>query len=368
LLAEKNHRVTIFVIFELLCTLCLAQSQTTNDLYINANRHYGYLLPEYQFVNYLENDNIHSIDLRLSKQTTGEDIWQQLYKYPSYGISLFVSTLGNNEVFGKQIALYPFCSINIIGNRIFNLYYQIGPGICYVTKKYDKSTDYENIAIGSNLNIFFNFEIGTKLRLYKKIYFTGGLAFHHYSNANLQEPNLGLNYLTIFGGLSYLLGKQSERTVTEIPPFHRSNDFFIVYAAGGRHSRALTGYGYFTSSVSLEMKRKLFYKFHLGIGSDLFYDTSTKSEMESKGEGTEYKKQYDFTSGLHLSEEFVFNRLSLIIQEGIYLLLTDKVNHYVMYNRGTIRYKFSNHLMGSLSMKSHLQILDYPELGIGYCW
>jgi hypothetical protein len=42
------------------------------------------------------------------------------------------------------------------------------------------------------------------------------------------------------------------------------------------------------------------------------------------------------------------------------------VNGKRMYNRGILRWKINPHWMMSISMKSHLHILDYPELGFGY--
>jgi hypothetical protein len=81
-----------------------------------------------------------------------------------------------------------------------------------------------------------------------------------------------------------------------------------------------------------------------------------------------HKTSHDFRSGVHISQELVYNRLSLILQEGVYLLLTDKVEKHVMYNRGIVRYRVSDDFFVHLAMKSHLHILDYPELGLGLRW
>jgi hypothetical protein len=361
------NRFIIFFLFGLLLPIGKIQGQLKDDLYLQADVHHGYMLPEYQFVNYLVNDNIHSIEVMLSKKTSGKDFWQQLYRYPDYGLSLFLSTLGNNEVFGKQIALSSFYNIHLIDKKRFSLDYRLGLGLCYVTKKLDLEDDYQNIAIGSKLNIYFNFDFGYKVLVYKNIYFTNGLSFHHYSNGNLEEPNLGLNYLTVYAGTYFLIGRPSERKICEIPEFHRSNEYFAVYSVGFKHTRALSTKKYFTTSVSIEAKRKLAHKFHLGIGADLFYDSSTKIEMEALNK-TNFRNQDRYQSGLHVSEEFVYNKFSLAVQEGVYLLLRDKVNNSFMYNRAIARYKVFNHFMVSFSMKSRLQILDYPELGFGVYW
>jgi hypothetical protein len=79
-----------------------------------------------------------------------------------------------------------------------------------------------------------------------------------------------------------------------------------------------------------------------------------------------HTKTDDFRTGVHLSQEVVFERFSFILQEGFYVGLVDQVNGKRIYNRGILRWKINPHWMMSISMKSHLHILDYPELGFGY--
>jgi hypothetical protein len=81
-----------------------------------------------------------------------------------------------------------------------------------------------------------------------------------------------------------------------------------------------------------------------------------------------HKKLYDFRSGIHFSQEVVYNKFSIIIQEGFYLVLKDQVEQHVMYNRGIIRYRITDRFLVQLAMKSHIHILDYPEIGVGIRW
>jgi hypothetical protein len=64
----------------------------------------------------------------------------------------------------------------------------------------------------------------------------------------------------------------------------------------------------------------------------------------------------------------VYNRFSLILQEGIYVGLQNKGLGKAMYNRGIVQYRFTDHLMIRVAMKSHLHILDFPEIGLGFKW
>jgi hypothetical protein len=105
----------------------------------------------------------------------------------------------------------------------------------------------------------------------------------------------------------------------------------------------------------------------LGLGADLFFDTSTEIEMEARNK-TDFSKQDNFKTGIHASQAFIYNRFSIILQEGIYLFLTDKVAQRVMYNRGIVRLGVTDRHFIQIAMKSHFNILDYPELGFGLKW
>ncbi|OFX61604.1 MAG: hypothetical protein A2046_09885 [Bacteroidetes bacterium GWA2_30_7] len=357
-------KVLIFSILFLVTLKSNSQSKPSDDLKIMLNYHYGFNLPEYQFISYITDDYIRSFDLCLIKETRGKNYWEQLFNYPEYGISLFYSSLGNDNVFGKETSLNYFFKIKIINKTRFCLYNRTGIGISYTTRKFELENNYLNVAIGSHFNIHFNFRIGTSYVISKKADFNLGLSFDHFSNANSSEPNLGINYVTAYGGLSYRIGKISAKQKHEIQSHVKKNNFECFFNVGGKHTRALTSGYFLTSSISLEANREYFRTFNLGTGIDFFYDSSLKSQLINAEK--EFKNVYSFKSGIHLSQIFVYNRFNVIIQEGIYLLLTDKLDNKSIYNKGIIKYWLTKNISLQLSMKSHLQILDYPELGVGF--
>ncbi|MDQ3191073.1 MAG: acyloxyacyl hydrolase [Bacteroidota bacterium] len=332
---------------------------------MSANYHKGFLIPEYQNFNYISNDYIKSFNLSISKKTRGENDWEQLFKYPEYGMSIFYSTLGNDEIHGREIALYPYFQVNLISKNNFNFYKQIGFGLNYVSRKFNLQDNYLNISVGSHVNFHFNYKLGINYKLFEKVKLNTGLSFDHFSNANMQEPNLGVNSLTFYSGLTYGIGQATEIKKRELSPHIKENYFEVYYNFGGKRTRALASDFYLSSSLSLQGSRKVYRVFHLGLGLDLFYDQSVQTEMKVANSG-KYKAIYDFQSGIHFSQAIVYDRLILVIQEGIYMGLREKVNNHLFYNRGIIKYRIYDHLIVSLAMKSHLHILDYPEIGLGY--
>lgn len=342
-----------------------AQSKFFKNIYVRADVNYGLIIPEYKHFLYLVDKPIVGTEFSIAKKTTGKTIWEQSYKYPEFGLTFLYTTLGNQKVFGNEIAVFPYVQSFLIRKERFQLTNQFGFGIGYATKKFDLETNYQNISVGSHLNIHFNYKLGTRFKLTDKFSINAGLAFSHYSNANMAEPNLGVNLFTAFTGINYTPGAKTEFIKSEWAAHEKQHEFAFVYALGGKHTRALQSTVYITSSLSTEYKFHWKRKIHIGGGLDLFYDSSTEAEMGSPGK-SEYKPIYEFRTGVHFSQELVYDKFSFILQEGIYVGLTDRVDNKRMYNRGIIRWKFNDHFMMHISMKSHLHILDYPELGFAY--
>jgi opacity protein-like surface antigen len=341
-----------------------SQSKHVDPININMNYHYGFNLPEYEFITFLTEDYIRSIDISISRETYGRNMWEQIYNYPEHGISLFYSSLGNNEIFGKELALTYFFKVFLISKDRFRLYNRTGIGLSYVNRVFDTEANYLNVAIASNFNAHFNFRIGVNYEITKKLELNTGGSFDHFSDANMKEPNLGVNYLSSYFGLSCKIGEDIPREFHELKPHERKNIIELFTYIGGKHSRSFSSKYFFTSALSLEINSELFRAFHLGAGLDLFYDSSVKSVLEEKGE--DFRNIYDFQSGIHISQTFVYSRFSLSFQEGIYLVLKDKKEDYRYFNRGIIQYRLNEKFSIRLAMKTNLNILDYPEFGIGY--
>ena len=344
-------------------TYLLSETKITDNLYLGINYQKGYCIAEYQVFNYIVNDYFRSVDITLTKSTYGKDYWQQIYNYPHFGISFYHSTLGNNQILGKEYALTAFARFDILKISKFSLYNRTGIGLSYVTKKFDIENNYLDVAVGSHINTHVNLRLGIGYQPVKKLELKSGVSFDHFSNANMSEPNLGVNALTFFAGANYLLGIENEKVTHTIEPLERKFYFDLYTSLGGKHTRRLTSEVFFCSSMSLESYYMVLRKLHIGLGADLFFDSSIKDQLTDRGDN--YKAADSFQSGIHISQSFIYNKFAIELQEGIYLLLPEKVDGYKFYNRGIVKYRVSRVISIRMAMKTHLHILDYPEVGLG---
>jgi hypothetical protein len=332
-----------------------------------ANVHRGVILPEYGFIGYSLNDYTSGFELNILHQTSGKTIWEQLYRYPGWGLSFFYSTMGNAQVFGNQFSLYPYYRLHLIEKQKWSLFYQMGVGATWVTQKFHLTDNFTNLAIASNLNIHYHADFLFRYDLNARCSVNGGLSFNHISNANLSEPNVGLNAAGLTAGVIYGMGKPIERiTNNALEEFKPVTRYSIILSGGMKHTRTFESYQYPALTVSFDINRRPFYKFAFSAGIDFFYDSSIEPQLIRKNQ--EFKSHYAYSSGVHLSQEFIYNRFSLLLHEGVYIGLKDRLNGYSLYNRAIVRWQFTNHFFTQVSMKSHLYILDFPELGLGYYW
>ncbi len=358
---------SLFISMSLVLVFSLqAQDKWTDDLHLQFNYGQGYVLPEYDFINLLTQGPTEVYELSLLKQSNGNTDWQLIYKYPAFGVRFQYASLGNPEVLGELWALYPYFQIPIYEREKLEFNTEIGLGYCRVNQKFDLEDNFLNVAVGSYGNFHFNARFNLTYRISDRIHLGTSLSLDHFSNGNTSEPNLGINFLNVLGGLSYRIGDERERLSTELKPHEKTVERELAFALGGKHSRALASTYYLTNSVSFEMRKKYFRALHLGVGADLFVDRSVEDQLQKQERGFQGSDQYQ--TGIHISQTLVYNRISISLQEGIYLGLTEQVEKYTIYNRGIFKYRVTDHFSARLTMKSHLHILDYPEIGIGWIW
>jgi hypothetical protein len=78
---------------------------------LQADYQKGYVFATNDFVRGInvESDRIYgfqTFSLKLSSQSDGEKLWEQLYKYPDWGIGIYMADFFNPKEIGRPLALY----------------------------------------------------------------------------------------------------------------------------------------------------------------------------------------------------------------------------------------------------------------------
>ena len=149
--------------------------------------------------------------------TDGSKDWQRAFNNPDIGMALQVIDLGNPDVAGQMIGVYPYVNIPMVKNNIVSFNAKIGGGLGFATRPCDveaaiadprsikqKAGDY-NFAIGGPVNFAISAGVNVEVKVHKNVALTADIMYNHFSSASLSQPNGGLNMFNGYLGVKYLV-------------------------------------------------------------------------------------------------------------------------------------------------------------------
>lgn len=325
---------------------------------------YGFIMPHHKSIEYTLEDHIRTFDIKITKPTYGKQYWNQLYKYPYYGLGYYRSNLGNNEVYGYANALYTYIKAPIFGkSNSANLSWQIAFGVSYLTKRFSIESNPQNLAIGSKFNIYLDFSLQSRIPITKKLSLMNSVRFTHMSNGKITSPNKGLNILSGSVGLFYELNIPPEVNQVELPEIKEKNEYSLIYAGGIKtKSRYEPGY-YYASSLIFDFNRNYSLKGRWNIGTDIFFD-GTNRQFSDQNDKADIINTDLYQIGLHAGHDIVLGNISMIINVGGYIYTPVEVLAPI-YSRIGLRYRFNNFIL-NYTLKSHWAKASFIEWGVGY--
>ena len=393
----------------------------------------------------------------------GSKQWHKDFNMPDLGFALQVLDLGNPDITGQMISLYPYINIPMVNSEKIRFNAKMGMGAAFATKPCDleaaiadpraikqKAADY-NFAIGGVFNFAISAGLNIEVPVHKNVSLTADVMFNHISSASTSQPNAGLNMFNGYLGLKYLFNEELEirneeltnNTNYNIPNKQETNNqtktqiktdkehstpnssLLIpnlmkrwsgeVILSGGFKKLYYKDSKYFgTASLNLEGYYHTCRQHRIGVGLDLFYDGAYAQTVAQDASGKYYWTDENtyfgrtFTPnnnfenklrlGLNIANELTIGKFGIFAHFGIYLYdpvknmepggeileslnkgetLKKKGVFYPYdinkedgwnYFRIGVKYHFTEHFLVNLSFKTHLQKVEFFELGLGYAF
>ncbi|MBR2369452.1 MAG: acyloxyacyl hydrolase [Paludibacteraceae bacterium] len=398
----------------------------------------------------------------------GSKQWQKDFNMPDLGFALQVLDLGNPEITGQMISLYPYINIPMVNSEKIRFNAKMGMGAAFATKPCDleaaiadpraikqKAADY-NFAIGGVFNFAISAGLNIEVPVHKNVSLTADVMFNHISSASTSQPNAGLNMFNGYLGVKYLInelgisvqtsGEPSSLELSRVQPEitsevsnYKSEELPIKGASLGRQVSEEQSDGdackwsgevilsggfkklyykdskYFgTASLNIEGYYHTCRQHRIGVGLDLFYDGAYAQTVAQDASGKYYWTDENtyfgrtFTPnnnfenklrlGLNIANELTIGKFGIFAHFGIYLYDPVKnmepggeilqalnkgetpkkkgvfypydINKEDGWNyfRIGVKYHFTKHFLVNLSFKTHLQKVEFFELGVGYAF
>jgi len=384
------NKILILILLLFFADISVAQKQNGNSLKnsyaLQLSYQNGYVFPTNDFVRGInaENDTIdafQTFSLQFMRQTLGDKLWEQLFKYPEYGLGIYIADFHNPEEIGMPIALYGYFKAPFRRWKKFTINYELGLGVAFNWKNYSPTNSY-NIAIGAKQTVYIDLGVSIQYRLSKRLFADVGFSLTHFSNGMLKAPNFGLNTIAPKVSLKYKLTKEKIDFIKQtIPKYKPKTEIYLSVFSGLKNilydslniaaSEKYEGESFYVFGVSSVLNRHLGYKSTIGFGFTISYDGSIDAQV-AVDNGELQVTPSPFIEHLQISiypsYEFVVNKFSVILQPSFYLYRNKFKNQSpVFYQRIGLKYNiFKDFYMGINLRAYKFHISDFLEWSIGY--
>jgi len=309
------------------------------------------------------------VELNISKPTLGNKLWHHENNFPDVGLSINVMDFKNKEVLGYAFTLAPYVEIPLnADNKRLTPHLRIVWGASYLTKKFDISQNSKNIAIGTHVNAFVQFRcffvkfVGNNLSL------EPGLTFTHYSNGNYNDPNLGLNVVSLSLGINFQGARAREISKSKVNDTlgltkRKSNELLCLMSVG-RNQHNVGDKIQTTRVLSLSYTKRVRNTHSFMAGSDLFYD-DLYIDLLGKKNYPIVSTVDKFRAAIKLGYAYHIGDISLPIEIGYYAFQRYNADGPIVSRLG-VRYTHKKGLTLMFGLRTHYAIAYNFELGIGY--
>ncbi len=309
-----------------------------------------------------------SFELSIQKQTYGKSSWQSYFNYPTIGVTALYSGLGNIDIIGKAYAIYPFINFPFNKSKTNTFGLRFGVGLGYITEKFDLTSKYHNIYIGSNFNAAINIALEYKHYLSNRFKISVFAGLTHFSNGCSNYPNSGINIINAGAGLTYLLTNPHSYI-----PKSEDNDnylktidceYYIGISAGIKRIEYNQKENIGVYHIDFYIMDRISNLSKIGLGFDLVYDaTDNISIIDDYG-----YQRFTFIEmlkpGISLAYELMMGDASFLFNFGYHPYGLD-MSFGRWYQKIAMKVDLGNYIYGKITLNTHFGVADFIGFGIG---
>ncbi len=378
--------LVIFSPFSLAQTTKVDSFFSNTPFFLKGSFQPGKVIPTNDFVRgqNFSNDTIDeykAFSLLLLKQTQGDKLWEQLYKYPVYGVGIYTASFKETSELGTPVSVFGYFSAPFVRAQKLTFNYELGLGLTFNWRNFDPLNNPNNIAISAERSVYIEAGVTLEYQLSKKWFAGAGYGLYHFSNGHLKLPNMGLNMQALKFNLQYQLNDASYSFIKNpVPEYNKHWEWDICVFGGaenviykGDDVDIITKYEglYFpVYGINNTFSRSVSYKSKIGAGFSMGYNSALNAQLAVENGDLD---EVDLPFGNHItfsvypSYELVVDRLSFIVQPGFYLYRkkTDELTPGT-YQRIGVKYHFLKDYFAGISLRAyHYHVSDFIEWNIG---
>jgi hypothetical protein len=316
---------------------------------------------------YMANMEAHTLGFEViySSDFTG---WKQVdesFKHLRWGVGFSYFNMGNRALNGHVYALHLNVEANLKKRKHFQSAIRFGSGIGYLDRPYSLKSNPKNRAIGSKLNGNMQVMYKTTFDVTKRQSLLLGVGITHYSNGNFRRPNLGVNMIHFNVGLLQKIKLIEHPKQRELPKLFPESGFEFM-AAYARKQIAVADTRFFNIySTSLLYYFKQTNTRNWRMGTEVFFDKTYPYSLFNPSTLRNVKLEKMTEIAVKVGHEFVFGRIGLVTDLGVYVYRPNTYKKAVYFAIG-FNYYFNKGFVAQTRLKSHMAVADYFYWGGAY--
>lgn len=359
---------------------------TVTPILIQGNFSPGKVFPTNDFVrgqNFTGDtiDEYTSFSLLLLKQTKGDKLWEQLYKYPVYGFGIYTASFKETSELGNPISIFGYFSAPFVRASKLTFNYELGLGLTFNWKNFDPLNNPNNIAISEEQSVYIQAGVNLQYQLFRRFSMGFGYNLYHFSNGHLKAPNQGLNMQALELNLRYQVNKAPIDFLKKpVPEYEKHFEWDISLFAGAQNViysgddidiiTKYQGHTFPVFGINNTFSRTLSYKSKIGAGFSVGYNGALNGQVAVENGQLD---EVDLPLGNHItfsiypSYELMIDRLSIILQPGFYVYrkMTEELTP-TFYQRIGVKYHFWKDYYAGISLRAYqLHVSDFIEWNVG---
>lgn len=250
------------------------------------------------------------------------DTWYQYWNNPEINLRIGWLNFGDQKKLGHAYYLLPEMAFSLYRYKDWNIVASMGTGIAYLTKKYDRVSNPEHNAIGTNWNNITQFSVSGRYDLHSNVQLGAGILLSHFSNGRTSSPNYGIN---LPGGqitVRYYFSKQDttirlQKKETEGVKPSWGGDVLFGYGLSAYPVPGVDALPVYFVNAGGRWKKSPF--FHLLAGSEWEYSESVYQFHYQDFDPDKTARKKATRTALYGAGELFFGSVSLRLQTGYYL-------------------------------------------------
>ncbi len=337
------------------------QDELKNPTSLAIKPQYGIILPHSSKVEHLTHTNPFGLELEYSWLMLKDKNWQQCNCYSKAGISFLYVNYDNPEIVGSSYNLIGFAEPFFIRTNHFLFSARMGVGASYLDKIYDSEDNPDNTFFSTHLSFIVHVDINAYYKLNDQYNLMAYAKYNHISNGGVKQPNYGMNFPTFGLGLNYYPSGKiifPDRVKKEFVPEY----FYNIYTFG--MVKKIKENEYFPEETTYVFGlyglagRTISKVNGFSAGLEYINDGGAKEEISRKGLSDDHQK----ISGL-IGHHLLFGKFDLSQYWGTYIYAPYKP--YNFYQRYSLSYKFTRHVLGGVTMKAYGDVADSFHILLG---